>query len=212
MSTKVGVFIIESRKTVEEAKGKRQGLILKEILTLLGISTEYRYIRTLKELREMGRQYEDTRFRYLHLSMHGVTSNGEPVSKVALTLDQITYKTLHNAIKNKRTNDKRRLFLSACHVLDAIAEEFKPEEDSFISIVAPSTKIKTSVAPLVWATFYYEMFRIDKKSMTNKDIRHELDRICGFFNANFKGFFRTDGVERGYQAYSFPKRDNGGRP
>lgn len=53
MGTKVGVFIIESRKIEEEFKKKRQGLILTEMMRLLGIKSEYRYIRTSPELKEM---------------------------------------------------------------------------------------------------------------------------------------------------------------
>jgi hypothetical protein len=96
MSTKVGVFIIESRKIEEEKKGKRQGLILTEMLTLLGINFEYRYIRTRQELIEMVNQYYTSKFRYLHLSMHGVSSEGKPLNKFSLSLEKITYILQHH--------------------------------------------------------------------------------------------------------------------
>lgn len=209
MGTKVGVFIIESRKIIEERKGKRQGLILTEMMTLLGIKFEYRYIRTTKELNEMVKQYYDSKFRYLHLSMHGVISrNRKPVSKFSLSLEQVSYDAFGKIIIKKWDDGglKRRLFISACHVVDNITTQFENKRNSFISIVAPSVNIKTKVAPLAWATFYNNMFAIEKESMANNDIKENLNRICGFFNVKFKGYFRKGGGSSQYAVYFFPRQ------
>lgn len=209
MSNKTGVFVIESRKIKEEAKGKKQGLILTEIMALLGMKSEYRYIRTQKELGEMIRQYYKSNFRYLHFSMHGVSNKKDkPVSKFSLSLDQVSYDTFCKSIIENNTgkNEKRRLFISACNVLDDITTQFEYRNNSFISIVSPSAKIRTSIAPLVWATFYHDMFTIEKKSMANSDIRENLDRICDLFNVKFNGYFRKGNDSNQYEIYSFPKQ------
>lgn len=208
MSTKIGVFIIESRKIEEEKKGKRQGLILTEMLTLLGINFEYRYIRTKKELIEMVNQYYASKFRYLHLSMHGVSGDGKPINKFSLTLEKITYDDFCNIIiKNgDDRRENRRLFISACHVVNDITIPFGKNSNSFMSIVAPSKTIKTKIAPLAWATFYNKMFSIEKNSMATKIIKENLQNICIFFNVKFKGYFRNKNSSRQYKAFSFPEQ------
>ena len=180
MSTRVGVFIIESRKIEEEKTGKKQGLILTEMLTLLGVISEYRYIRTKKELIEMVNQYYASKFRYLHLSMHGVSSQGKPLNKFSLSLEKITYDEFCNIIiKNGHDKkEKRRLFISACHVAADITIPFREKLNSFISIVAPSINIKTKIAPLAWATFYNKMFSVEKNSMATNIKRKSTKYMC----------------------------------
>ena len=210
MSNKIGVFIIESRKIKEEFQGKKQGLILTEIMTLIGIKSEYRYIRTQKELDEMISQYYESDFRYLHFSMHGVSNKGgKPVSKFSLSLEQVSYDKFCEAIIKKGVgkDGQRRLFISACNVLDEIATQFAVVNNSFISIVAPSTRIRTSIAPLVWATFYHDIFTINKEFIKNSDIKENLNRICSFFKVKFNGYFRKKNDSNQYEIYSFPKQD-----
>lgn len=211
MGTKVGVFIIESRKIEEEFKKKRQGLILTEMMRLLGIKSEYRYIRTSIELKEMIKQYYKSKLRYLHLSIHGVSDNKEPVDEFRLSLEYIKYDELCNVIlENDYREEKRRLFISACHVIDDIAKPFERKENSYVSIIAPSDSIKTRVAPLVWATFYNNMFGISKKSMINKNIMNNLDRTCKFYGVTFKGYFRKSESDGHYFIQSFPREKGKG--
>ena len=103
---------------------------------------------------------------------------------------------------------KRRLFISACNVMDNIAILFDNKDNSFISIIAPSKTIKTRIAPLAWATFYNSMFSIEKESMTNTDIRITLNKICNFFNVKFKAFFMKKDSNDQYEIYSFPRKSS----
>jgi hypothetical protein len=208
MSTKVGLFVVESRKIKEEAKGKRQGLVLTEMMALLGIKSEYRYIRTQKELEEMVSQYYDSKFRYLHFSMHGVTDGkGKPVGKFSFALDRVTYdafcKPLLWDIANKE--GKRRLFISACHVMEDLIDYFEARNNSFVSIIFPSEKIETSVAPLAWATFYHNMFTLEKRSMSNAHIKENLNNVCRFFGVRFKAYFRKQNGNNQYEKCSIPR-------
>ena len=75
MATETGVFIIESLHIEEEKNRVREGKILTEILNLLNyvshtrvFRTEYRYIRTVKELDIMIKQFKQSNLRYLHIS------------------------------------------------------------------------------------------------------------------------------------------------
>jgi hypothetical protein len=198
------VFIVESRNTKEEKQGKRQGKILVEILTLLNKKPEYRYIRTKRELRVMVRQFFESEYRYLHLACHGRPQN------LRLTLERLRYDDLVEIVDEERgrtgTKSKRRLFLSACSVPDSIAQILKPPS-VFISVVAPRHKIKTRITPLVWATFYNNMFGRNPKLMKHEEIRETLDSICSFFGEEFFGYFRMQ--DKTVRRSDFPR--NGGR-
>lgn len=206
MKTKPAFFIIESRKIKEESESKRQGRILIEMFNLMGIKSEYRYIRTIKELGEMAKQYYDYNYRYLHISMHG-TKNG-----FSLTLDKIKYKDFCDIVIRKPVsrNQKRRLFISACEVKENVAHVFSHDKNTFMSIIAPATKIKTRTAPLVWSTLYKHVFeneenKIENK-MTNQKIKKELESICSFFKVNYRGLFRDKRKKSEYNSYLFPSK------
>lgn len=207
MSTKAAFFIIESRKIKEEKKSKKQGLILTEVLKLIGLKTEYRYIRTYKEFNEMIKQYYASNFRYLHIATHGTTGG------FSLTLEQIKYEKFCKAIiKMPNSNDeKRRLFISACNVKKDIAKIFLKKQNTFMSIIAPSINIKTRIAPIAWATFYNKVFEIEAnklkkpKKINNDEIREHLHNICKFYDIKFNGYFRRKKTKKGYDSYDFPE-------
>jgi len=84
MTTVPHVFIIESVRFDDEQDDRKEGLLLSQILNLAGKASEYRYIRTRKELEAVLEQFSDSGFRYLHISSHGDDSG------FGLTLDYVT--------------------------------------------------------------------------------------------------------------------------
>jgi hypothetical protein len=127
--TKSGVFIIESLSLSDESDGRTEGRMLQEMLRLLEIRSEYRYIRTFKELTVIGEEFrKEPSFRYLHLSCHGNKSG------VRLTLETVPFDKLGKALGKL---EKRRLFISACSACnDQLADSLR--QTSLLSVIGPS--------------------------------------------------------------------------
>ncbi|MFD0824445.1 hypothetical protein ACT8ZR_02095 [Neobacillus sp. M.A.Huq-85] len=111
MKLKPSVFIIESLYFEQEEEGIFEGKILTEMLKLLGVEVDYFYIRTREELKIMIRKFEESNFKYLHLSCHG-----DPFG-IDLTLEnnEVSFDELNQMFENEMNN--RRLFLSSCSVM-----------------------------------------------------------------------------------------------
>src|SRR5438128_990026 len=105
-----GVFIIESLR-VEDERHRREGRILRDILRLSGRKADYLYVRTVKEIEEFALdKFFTSKKRYLHISCHGNNEN------VALTLEDLSFHKFAGLTANYL--DKRRLFFSACEVVN----------------------------------------------------------------------------------------------
>ena len=65
------VFIIESLRFEDEKKELFEGRMISQILRLNDKKSEYYYIRTKRELKEVLDIFYDSKFRYLHISCHG---------------------------------------------------------------------------------------------------------------------------------------------
>ena len=123
-----GLFIIESLD-FEDEKNRREGKILQQILRLSGEKVRYIYIRTAQELPFALEEFRRSNYRYLHISCHGSKNI------VALTLDQLTFEDF--AAKVCPYLDHRRLFFSACSVVNEdLARAIIPESGCY-SIVGP---------------------------------------------------------------------------
>lgn len=175
--TKAGVFIIESLRTKDELKQRFEGRILRDILVLSGKKTEYWYARTWKELtEELFQRFYDSKLRYLHISCHG---NKETIS---LTLDNISFEEFGEEIKPYLY--ERRLFFSACEVVNQkLQNAVMPGSDCY-SLIGPKHEILMSDAVIMWATFYHLMLR-DATAMKAQKIREALATIKKTFGVTF---------------------------
>jgi hypothetical protein len=178
--TRAGIFIIESLDIDDELEGRYEGRILRDILILSGQKTEYWYIRTWKEMREkMFQRFYDSNLRYLHISCHGSKNS------ISFTLDTIDYETFGEEAKEYL--EDRRLFFSACEVVNAdLAKAVLPGSDCY-SLVGPSHDIKFDDAVIMWATFYHLMLR-DSQAMKRDRIRTTLKTVKNTFGETFKLF------------------------
>jgi hypothetical protein len=86
-SSKPEVFIIESLDLSQEKLGFGEGQMLCQLLRMMDKEPLYYYIRTKQELRAMAREFEQSRYRYLHISCHGAPD------KFDLSLDAVTFGT-----------------------------------------------------------------------------------------------------------------------
>lgn len=175
--TRPGVFIIESLELKDEKKKRFEGKILRDMLILSGKEVEYWYVRTWKELtEEIFQRFYDSRLRYLHLSCHGSPTH------VCLTLDNVPFQEFGEEIRHYLPN--RRLFVSACHVVNkAFSSAVNPDEECY-SIVGPRDDINFDDAVVIWASFYHIMLR-NSKVMKAQAIRSTLSRLEEVFGQKF---------------------------
>lgn len=178
--TRPGVFIIESLDFEDEQENRFEGRILRDMLQLSGNEVEYWYVRTWKELtEEIFQRFWDSGMRYLHLSSHGNPQ------EVCLTIDRVPFAEFGGEIREYLTN--RRLFVSACEVVNKeFAKACNPDEECY-SIIGPRNSIRFSDAAVMWASFYHLMLR-DADSMKAEKIRLTLDQLEKLFGEKFLYF------------------------
>jgi len=139
--TKPSVFIIESLRFKDEQRGNLEGHLLQQILHLSGKVAEYVYIRTAREFEEVLDHFYDSNYRYLHISCHGNDS------EIALTLDTLDFSQFGRLTQPVLKN--RRLFISACDVVNhKLASAVIPSSECQ-SIVGPKKRSKTGMAGAV---------------------------------------------------------------
>lgn len=201
-STKSGVFIIESLSLSDESDGRTEGRMLQEMLRLLEIRSEYRYIRTLRELAVMAEGFrKEPSFRYLHLSCHGNKSG------VGLTLDTVPFDELGKALGKL---EKRRLFISACSACnDRLADSLRPT--SLLSVIGPSMNISFDDAAIFYASFYHIMFNTNRKNMKNDQVRITLEKLTELFEVGISAYFRVESGQYRRRSYPTPPAEQASR-
>ncbi len=182
MDTKPNVFIIESLKREDEKKQRYEGDILSRLLSLKQKKSEYRYIRTKLELKEMLDEFLASDMRYLHLSCHG------DKDKITLTYESILTNDFVQMVSPYL--DRRRLFLSACEVTTKQFTESLVVQSNCHSVVGPKGIVYFDDAAIMWASFYHLMFERNPKSMSNKDVIDSLQVIANTFGFSMRGSFR----------------------
>ena len=171
--TRPGVFIIESLRFKDEKVKRFEGQILRDVLTLSGKEVEYCYVRTWKELTDdIFQRFYDSGLRYLHLSCHGNPRH------VCLTLDDVPFEEFGEEIQHYLY--KRRLFVSACEVVNERFSKAVNPNDECYSVIGPRDEIRFDDATVIWTSFYHLMLR-DAKVMRAADIRAALKRLEAMF-------------------------------
>lgn len=157
MKTKPSVFIIESNEWKDEEENRREGLILSEMLSLSQKPSEYRYIRTIKELTSVLEQFKKSQFRYLHIACHGYSEG------FAFTLDDIPFDEFINIVSPSL--NYRRLFISACSCVNKTLSIPILTNTNCYSVIGPERDIVFSDSAIIWAAFYSLMFKRNRESM-----------------------------------------------
>lgn len=178
------LFIIESLRFEDEENRRLEGKILRDILTLSGRDVSYLYIRTEKELEVGLKQFFDSTKRYLHISCHGNRST------IRLTLDELRFIDFARIAKPRL--DKRRLFFSACEVVNEDLASAILSGSECYSVIGPRKTIRFDDAVLMWASFYHLMFRDGEDGMKGGKIRWSLRRIRHAFQIEFD-YFKPSG-------------------
>jgi hypothetical protein len=193
--TERGLFIIESLKRTDE-ESRREGVIIQQILTLSeSLPVKYIYIRTEPELSMALEEFKRSNYRYLHISCHGSKDS------ISLTLDPLPFEDLVPIITPYLK--ARRLFFSACSVVNPLLANLLMKQAGCYSIIGPCRKINFDDALLMWASFYHLAFRDEEESkLLGGKIRWALRRVKYSFGEEFhyyrkaKGGWRQEDIER----------------
>jgi hypothetical protein len=191
-----GVFIIESNHFEDEETGIYEGKILTEILKLIGVKVKYYYIRSKDELRVLIKEFEESDFKYLHLSCHG-DENG-----IELTLDnsEVSFLELNDMFSYELPT--RRLFLSCCSVLKG--ERIKQDlfDTKFLSITGPLEDIYFQDAAVFWSSFYHLMFNNNKKNMRSNELKGTVEKLSEVFSLDLASLILNKS-HTSYNRYKF---------
>ena len=181
--SKPNVFIIESLNFEDEENDRFEGKVLSKILKLNGVDSQYYYIRTKQELDEIIVKFDESDYRYLHLSCHG-----SPYS-LETTLDSVSFKELNDMLAP--CLDKKRVFISACEMVNEdLAEALIGETDCY-SVIGPSEPILFSDATIFWSSFYHLMFGENDSSMKKRDIKTVLEKTTDLFEVKVNYFSKS---------------------
>lgn len=171
--TKANPFIIESLDFDGEQNHRFEGRFLSQILHLSGKESAYYYFRNRVELQNLMKLFGRSDYRYLHLSCHG---GGGAIDT---TLEIIPFAKLAR-IMNPYL-DHKRLFVSACSVVNEdLAQKVIPSSEC-LSIIGPAKDIRFNEAAIVWASFYYLMFKDARRKMDREGLKRNLKKVAATF-------------------------------
>ncbi|MBP2549680.1 hypothetical protein J2858_002603 [Neorhizobium galegae] len=166
--TKPEVFIIESLKFEEEAD-YREGEMIYRSLRMSNKNPLYRYVRTMTEFEHFVGEFEESNYRYLHISCHGSRSG------ISMTLDDMTTQEVGEIVGPAL--EGKRLFLSTCLASTSAMAEAVFSNGGCTSLAGPKNKINFDDSVILWTSFYHLMFKANQKAM-KRDILMETLSKC----------------------------------
>ncbi len=184
------LFILESLTYEDELMERYEGRILSQVLKLCGLQPIYFYFRTRQELEHLAGTFEQSKYRYLHISCHGAAD------RLSLTHDHILIEQLGTIFANRLNNG--RLFVSACEVgtsrlVDGVGEKNK----GMYSIMAPTEKIPFGDAIAFWTAFYVRLFREPDSAKKNASIVSTIESLRSIFSTEFHwSYFDAGGTKQ----------------
>jgi hypothetical protein len=195
-SSRPELFIIESLDLKDEKAESFEGQRIKTMLDLSGKMCEYVYIRTERELREMLKEFERSRFRYLHFACHG-GKNAKGKRCLWTTFDDIDFAKA-GRLFTPYIND-RRIFVSACQAASMSLASSLMTSTTCYSVMAPTNNILVHDAAFFWASFYHLMFKKNDRSMKREVIQQVGAAAAKLFSVRIKLFARD---HREIEAYT----------
>ena len=200
-TTEPKVFIIESLDFEDENQNRFEGHIISNILELSNIGSQYYYIRTKAELKKVLGLFYDSNYRYLHISCHG----GENRDTVWTTLDEIPFAELGDLLETNLY--KKRLFLSACSVVNKKLAEQVIKKTNCYSIIGPKNDIAFRDAAIMWASFYHLMFKKSAKRMVREGLIENLQKVVDTFGEpmNYYSISASEGFKNDFIKPQFKK-------
>lgn len=188
--TQPRLFIIESLTLEDEKADRFEGGHLSKILTLSGSKPEYMYLRTRKELEEAIDLFEDSDFRYLHISCHGNRTG------IDLTFDSLAFEELGKMLAPVLPG--KRVFFSSCSVMtDRCAQALLPQTGCY-SVVGPSSDINFDRATVFWSAFYHLMLRDEARSIQHAKLQNATSQLKTLFGVQMR-YYRSSKATPGFK-------------
>ncbi|MBJ6127981.1 hypothetical protein [Microvirga splendida] len=185
--TKPQVFIIESL-TFEDEANRREGEIIERSLKMIGKDPQYHYVRTYEEFEHFINVFNESSYRYLHLSMHGSKDGFD------FTIGDIGISEFSRLVGPAL--DGKRLFISACSAATTKLARNIFSEGKCNSVVGPAEDIAFGDAAVFWTALYHLMFKANRKTVDNKLLKLNLVKTAFMMQENFNLFTRKkDSVE-----------------
>ena len=186
------LFIIESLTLDDEEQDRQEGEILSRMLRLAGKKkTKYFYIRTKRELEEIVDLFDESGYRYLHLSCHANDS------EMGTTFDDVSFKQLGEMLRP--CLDNRRVFVSACEMANSdLAMQLLPDSGCY-SLIGPAQSINFDDAAAFWVSFYHLMFRANERGMGRKDLKWCITELAALYGEQINYFASSRSAEQGFK-------------
>ena len=190
--TKPELFIIESLTLDDEKAERQEGDIISRMLQLAGkTGTRYYYIRTARELEEMIDLFDDSHYRYLHISCHADKSG------MATTFDEVPYADLGEMLRPCLSN--RRVFVSACQMAsEGLAKELLPGSGCY-SLIGPKKSIAFDNAAAFWVSFYHLMFKTNELKMTRGSLQRWITELSALYDEPINYFVASKRYKQGFR-------------
>ena len=181
---KYGIYIIESLKSDEP----HDGAVLEDILNVCEMPCKHEAVDSIVEFETAINNFEQSNFRYLHLSCH---ANEKAIELVNGGL--VPYEQLSLLLKGKI--NCKRVFMSACKAgnLD-LAQRLIIENDSYSVIGSPISKDFDDFL-LFWASLYKLINRKEENidRMDKKTLIANIKKCSDLFSVpiNYYSFVRN---------------------
>jgi hypothetical protein len=198
------LFIIESLTLKEEEKKHQEGEILSRMLNLSGkTKTKYFYIRTKKELEEIIDIFDESQYRYLHLSCHANKT------EMTTTFDDISFEELGSMLGLCVEN--RRVFVSACEMANRKLAKQLLQDTGCYSLIGPAKAINFDDAAAFWVSFnfddaaafwvsfYHLMFKANERGMGRKNLQWCITELSALFDEPVNYYSASRSTKQGFK-------------
>lgn len=189
--TKPEVFIIETLTLADERAQRQEGELISRMIHLAGKrETKYYYIRTRREQEEIVDIFDDSQYRYLHISCHADKRG------MATTFDDVSYADLGTILPP--CLEGRWVFVSACQMATSgLAKQILPDTGCY-SLIGPKRSIRFDDGAAFWVSFYHLMFKLNDRSMKREGLRQRIKQLSSIYEEPITYFASSKNEERGY--------------
>jgi len=165
---KIEVLIIESRSSEDIYKDRSEGLKLKDVLKLQGISAKYFEVIDKRFFTKAIKYAEKSHIKYIHFSGHGAAEG------FALTNEFITWSDFDELawphLKGKC------LCFSSCNIANGVEDIFNYHKSFCNAVIAPTRPISWGEGLVAFSALYFRAMSF--KTSSDQDIR-VLNHIVG---------------------------------
>jgi hypothetical protein len=183
------VFIVESLRQEDHREKRLEGDLIAQILRLGGRNPIYKLVESRDQFTEALEQFGTSQYRYLHLSCHGSVDSFE------FYFGRMTFEQFADLICDKLKN--KRVFISACKAVNDRLANFLIPRGKCYSVIGPFEPVRFDEAAIVWASYYYLVFKNDQRVMDRKLILKTLRNLTRLYgvNLNYYSISRKQGVK-----------------